>query len=276
MRMSKIPDTKVTLVEYDSLRDLAKTVRKAYSIGVPANPSDWAGGTSDYFLRSCERGDPSFVKAADKYVTQFGNVAIQDHARTLEMNMVQGALDYQTAMAGNPMCMYGTTIEETDRSPVELYIDPWVSGSVSAENVRRRGVGVLALVQSLSVYRPVRAFIVKGSRFTPRNSDTVQVLSIPTAPMDTARAAWMLASPSLNRQGFLIALNGVYDTSKPCSSPPMSSVHWQEEEMPRWFAKRNGVKDFLFMRRMTGEERQWNSDAATIAWINDQLDRFIS
>ena len=126
-------------------------------------------------------------------------MALSDYALDFDYNPVYGMLDYQAMLVGNPACMYGPTIVETDRSPINIYIDPWVSGNVRASVINARGVGILALVQALSVFRPVNAYILKGSRHRPARADTIQTLQVPTAPMDLARASFILCSPTVNR-----------------------------------------------------------------------------
>lgn len=266
---------KVMVVNYDNPRDLIKQrARSVDTYGGEVNPTTWSGGTVDYFERGLRGQVLDFVDAAADKVTQFGNVALQDYAIDFEYNLTYGVLDYGAMMAGNPACMYGATVVETDRSPIDIYIDPWVRGEVSASVIAARGVGILALVQALSVLRPVNAYILKGSHHNPAKTDTIQTLQIPTAPMDIARASFILCSPTVNRQGFLNSIHAAHKTKRHCSSPPMNAARWQRDGMPKWMAERNGVRDYLHLTGMF-DAGMWGNDERVIAWIKEQIAKFV-
>jgi hypothetical protein len=271
------PSRNFTLIEYASLSDFASHVKKAVQIGVQANDTKWAGGTLDQFYTCAERGDLKLAEKAREHVKNFANVAVLDHGIEFEYNMHHGVLDYQTAMTGNPMCMYGATITESNRSPVHVYVDTWTEAGIDPSIMMRRGIAILAFVQALSIYRPVHCSIVKGSEFSPKRMPTVQTLQIPTAPMDLARAAWMLASPMVNRQGFLLAIHGAYRNRDFCPSPQFPGGWQNTPDMPRWMAERHNVKDIMHMKRMVSNDlANWKSDAASVAWVKKQLDIYIT
>lgn len=278
MRVTDIKPDKgfdAKLVEYTSLSDLGNAVSKAHARGMSDNAGAWGGGSSTDFFKSLKRGNLSYASRAAKYVKHFSNVAIREHGITFDYNMHHGVLDYHTALTGDPMCMYGATIAETDRSPVHVYVDPWVSGDVGPHIIERRGIAVLALVQALSIYRPVKCSVLKGSTNVPSRNQVIQIIDIPTAPMDLARASWMLSSPMLNRQGFLVAVHTAVDNFKPCVSPPLYNVGWQQNGgMAKWMAERDGVDDVIFLHRLTSAFA-WDSDDKAIAWVKDQLDKYV-
>ena len=270
----------VTVAEYTSPRDFLS----AYKVGKSldkyntdvTSATDWLGGTADYFERGMTGYVSDYVRAARDLVAEFSNVAVRELALTTEANMINGVLDYTVAMAGNPMCMYGAVIDETDRSPVDLYVDLWVQGDIAAPTISFRGAAILALVQTLSLYRPVSTFIVKGSQFSPKSADTIQTLQIPTSPMDLSVASFMLCSPTVNRHGFLTAINAVHESKSHCGSPPMSISKWQANEMGGWMADRRGVRDYLYFARMDGSGPvNWSSQRDTLAWMKAQLHRFV-
>jgi hypothetical protein len=269
----------VTLAEYENGRDLIKTADAGIALN-SETMSMWkdneAGGSLEYLKRGLRGEVTDFLRAGEKLIDKFSNVAVEEYENTLTANMTHGALDYTAAMAGDPMCMYGMSVDRTDRSPVDLYIDPWVSGAVSAGAIQARGIATLALVQALSVYRPVYAYIVKGSHFKPKKADTIQTLQIPTQPMDLSKASFMLCSPALNRRGFLNAINAVHKSKTFCSSPPMSATSWQRDKLGGWMAERHGVESYLYLHKMDSSEGFWSSEAKTIEWLKAQLVKFVA
>ena len=268
---------KFTLAAYASPRDLLKQTERGDKLrGRRFSTRDsWAGGTYEYFTRGMIGAVADYVKAADKLTTQFGNAALEDYGVTLDANVVQGVLDYSAALAGDPMCMYGATIEEHDRSPIEIYVDPWVSGEVAASAIERRGIVVLALVQALSLFRPVRTYILKGSRHLPARANTVQTLEVPTMPMDLSKASFMLCSPTVNRHGFLSSINAVHGTKKECGSPPLPSGVFRGDGMASWLAERHGVKDYVHMEGMWTNDQKWATDEGAVDWVKAQLAKYV-
>jgi hypothetical protein len=269
----------VTTVEYASPRDFMNAAKKGAKRSSYHAETGWAGGTRDYFERGLKGDVLDYCDAAEDKITQFGNVAIEEYERTLSQNTVHGVLDYQAAMAGNPACMFGVTIDPTDRSPVDLYIDPWVSGGIRAYAIQQRGIAILALVQALQMYRPVHAYILKGSHHTQARKtakDTIQTLQIPTQPMDLARASFLLCSPTVNRLGFLAAIYEAHKTSQRCPSPQMTYSDWQRQKLGGWLAAKHGVSSYLYLHRMASNDGFWSSEERTIAWIKAQLHKFIA
>jgi len=264
---------KFTLAQYSNLRDFSRqaTSKKRARGCVSA---DWGGGTWDYFQRGMAGEVTDYVNAAKDKATQFGNVALEDYGIDYGYNVVHGALDFAAMEAGNPACMYGPTFRETDRSPIHIYIDTWTRGDVSAQTMTNRGAGILALVQALSIYRPVVVYITKLSRYSPRSADTIQIVPIPTQPMDLARATFAMCSPTTNRIGLLSSIHAVHSCDEYCASNPFSKAEWAKSHAPGWLADHFGVKDYLFMGR-TSSSSFWNKDTDVIAWIKAQIERFV-
>lgn len=265
----------LTVAQYDSPRDMVRQSEKGVKRrGRRGFSTSSAGGTPDYLARGVRGQVTDYVDAAKGLIDKFANVAIEQHAVTLEQNMTTGMLDYSAAMAGDPMCMFGATIDRTDRSPVDIYVDPFVSGGVSASSIEKRGVAILALTQALSVYRPVNVYMVKGSKYSPKKANTVQIMPVPTQPMDLTRASFILCSPTVNRHGFFHAINEVHCHAKECPSFPMDGAAWQTECMGGWIAAQHGVTDYLFLRTMF--TKGWTTEQEVVDWIETQLNKFIS
>lgn len=235
----------------------------------------WAGGTEAQYHDKSRNGDVSFARRAEKYVDDYANLAIKDYERILDYNLISGQLDYQAAMGGDPMCMYGQSIVETDTAPVHIYIDMWTSSTVPAKAMEMRGIAVLALTLSLSAYRPVMTKIVTGLQYTPTHTNSIQVITVPTTPMDLSVASWMLGSPMMFRRGIMPMACHLGNSTRHCGLPRLSNSGWQSKEMGKWLAEKEGVRDVLFLPQMFGAG-EWLSHDFIKQWMHNQMKRFLA
>lgn len=276
MFIEKVKGTSINAVFYKDHNDFARQA----IIGVQKYNGDtddkWAGGTITQFGNGCKHGDRKFTDPAKKFMEKFQNVDLSSYYRTMEWNLNSGVLDYNTALAGNPMCMYGTTIEETDRAPIYVFVDTWTSATVSSHDMTRRGVAIYALCSVLSMYRPVNVVLVKGSTFTPLNKKTVQIVPVPNLQTDLARAAFLLCSPTVNRKGMLCSIHAAYKHGDMNASTMLGNGSWQHTEMPKWYAERTGTQgaDFIHFGKTHNVEDWYKNDDTTIKWIHEQLDKW--
>lgn len=270
---------KLRVARYNDLADLAKEVRAGrYAEKARGSGKEWykwAGGSHDDFYAGCKRGNVSYAKRAEKFVDRFTNLALKDYERTLDFNMQTGVLDYHAAMLGDPLCVYGPTIEETERAPVQIYLDCWTSVVIPKEQMERRGIALLALVQALSVFRPVMLSVVTGTMHSPTRTNVVQIVPVPTTPMDLARASWMMASPMFFRVGLLDQAWNLSKSSARCGIPLLSNSQWQETQLGNWLAAKENVRDVVHLPYMMYSDTTWGNSASTLAWVKKQLARFV-
>lgn len=267
------------VARYNDLSDFVKVRRSqtyAQGGGSTENPRKWAGGSLNDLYHGCENGEAKHAKEADKMTDEFSNVAIEDYEMTLEWNDQIGELDYEAAMAGEELFMYGPTIEKTDRSAVNVYVDQWTSCVIPASHMRRRGIAVLALTQALSVYRPVNVYIATGTGFLPTKMNLVQVIPVPTNPMDLARAAWMLASPVFFRQGQLPLVNQHARSNGYCGVPTLTNSSWQKTQLGSWLGEQDNVHDVVHLPYMMGSEKTWAADGAALEWVKAQMKKYMA
>lgn len=267
---------KLTVAEYSDMSAMVRVAKEGIKkYDYDASDTSWQGGTLDYLTRGAAGHAFDFVDAAADLVDKFSNLAIQDYGIDLEQNLQVGVLDYNIAMAGDPMCMFGPSMTQTTKAAVNIYIDPWTSANIRPAAMQERGVAMLALVQALQIYRPVNVYLVKGSRFTPKNADTIQIARLPTVPMDLARATFALCSPTVNRIGFLSAIQAVHKSPGRCPSPPLTNSKWQLNNLGGWLAEQHGVTDYVYLPRMSSENGFWTTETNTVEWVKSQLHKFI-
>ena len=174
-----------------------------------ASGSSWNGHTGfDDCVRLTRNGDLSTVAASDKLLTRFESAAQFDTKAHATVSAVAGGVPNVPAMlAGHPLAMRQRRRVEAPQAPLTILADIGASAGVDADEMRKRGVAILALVRALAHVRPVTLYACAA--MLPRgsvNPDTGGALStcawafpIDTAPLDLARAAHILTNPSILR-----------------------------------------------------------------------------
>lgn len=270
---------KAKFVTYDSVNDFALRLlncdhhAQAY---LDRSEGRWAGGDKETALRGARGEDHSYAARADKFVTQFGNVALQDHAIDLEFNCEQGDLDIGGWASGEPEHLYGPTYTKTDRAPVAVTVDQWIWAGCHTSTIERRGVASMALVQALSMYRPVMLYVVLADRHVPSNTNAVQVIPAPCNPMDTARCAFMLAAPPFVRAGMMAMLHQIAQSGADCGIPAVSAgMGWQATQLGGWLAPRLGVEtDNIVHLPMMLDNQSFGSDGDALAWVRANVAKY--
>lgn len=270
---------KCKFVTYDSVNDFALRLlncdRHAQSY-LSNLPRRWAGGDENTALRGCRGEDATYADRADKFVTQFGNVAIQDVAVDMEFNVEQGELDIGAWQQGEPDHLYGPALTKTDRAPIAITVDQWIWAGCKPATIERRGVSVMALAQALSIYRPVMLYVVLGNRHTPSKTNAVQVIPAPSNPMDTARCAFMLAAPPFVRAGMMPMLHQIAQSSAFCGIPDLSAgTDWQTTQLGKWLAPRLGVEEGNVVHLpMMLTNQEFGNDASAQAWVKRNVEKY--
>lgn len=267
------------LAVYDSVNDFALRLLNCDSNAqayLSRLPTGWAGGDENTCLRGCRGQDHSYADEADKYVTQFGNVAIQQNAIDLEFNMEQGELDVGAWQSGEPECLYGPTVTKTDRAPIAVTLDQWIWSGCRTSVIKRRGVAAMALVQALSMYRPVMLYAVIAHRHMPSRTNAVQIVPAPSNPMDTGRCAFMLAAPPFVRAGMMPMLHQIAGSPAQCGIPETTAgMKWQTNEFGAWLSTYLGVEeDNVVHLPMMLDNQSFGSDNDALAWVQDKLEKY--
>lgn len=261
----------VVLAEFSSAEELSRYVKSARYKHMP--DAKWAGGTMEQYHIASALGDTRYVAAADAYVDKFANVALEGAALDLEYNTQVGILDYQAALAGDAACLFGPTHVENDRAPIYVFVDMWTSSTVHPRAMEMRGIAVLALARALSTFRPVLVHITTGMRHSRARQDVIVKLPVPTSPMDTSLASWMLGSPQVFRCGFLGAVFDLAGATTNDGIPRLSDVAWQHDTMGKFLAMRDGADAVVHLPYMM-DCGQWVSEQYCISWVKAQLEKF--
>lgn len=170
----------------------------------------WAGDHGDVACEKLINGDSEYIAASDALMSKLEDLTGQA-TRTWnnELAPAGGAVHIGNYIAGNPLTMRRRIRAVSDAAPLTVVVDLSSSSFVTAETLIKRGSAILAFVRIISGARPVTLyaatnFFCDAHRQSGRTSCAV-VTRIETAPLDLARAAYMLNNPAMSRHlGFSI------------------------------------------------------------------------
>ena len=118
---------------------------------------EWAGGTFDQAIGYARHGDMSYVSEAERLVEKIDSEIDTEGVRPTWEPSVVGCFPLVPAfLAGTPEAMLARTDVPDARGDLDLWVELGVSACVSQDNMRRRGVMVLAAAMALSRVRNVR------------------------------------------------------------------------------------------------------------------------
>lgn len=168
--------------------------------------SDWSGANPETTLRRARQGDAGLVAASDALVSEFEDKIDFPTSRAANVRAVAGgAVSVPAYLSGRPNCMLQRRQVVSDIAPITVMVDICVSASVDHSTIARRGAAMLALVRLLSTVRPVTLYALAGETVDHYGSDAgkyngIIAVRLDTAPLDLARAAWLLGSTEATRR----------------------------------------------------------------------------
>lgn len=177
----------------------------------------WAGGLSyDQTLKALTVGDESLVAQSDALLARLEDKLPQTR-KYQKINHYTGVrVNVPAAIAGLPKSMRKRKKLERDDAPVTIFVDLASSAMISADDILRRGIAILAFARCLVQHRPVElwAGVALGEGGWRRSSgmwSSTLAWRIDTAPLDLSRAAFLLAHTAASRTvgyGMAPALGG--------------------------------------------------------------------
>ena len=195
--------------EFNSIPEFVSFILKEIGSQKEASES-LSGGQEDWYDNetckvSCTKaliGDQSLVAESEEFLNKM-------HYETeLELPMwrndVVGYIpDVPSFLSGNPECMRIRGPEVSDRAPINVYVSLCVSGGVSVQTLKNRGLAVLALIRELSQVRPVKLFFFsEGASFGGRGL-TLQLIDASDSLHSISVAAYCLTSAGFYRNTLL-------------------------------------------------------------------------
>lgn len=186
----------IKCVVADQAADYAD-VMQADLARVPAN-SFWGRETGSDILRFTRDGDVSRVAASDSMLAQMEQYEFSRPRPQWETCRAGSVPNVPAYLAGSPASMLRRSRELSSRAPVAVVVDLVSSGAISARLLEKRGAAILAFVRAISMQRPVELWAANYLQANQTNASLI-LARIETAPLDLARAAFILGSAAYSR-----------------------------------------------------------------------------
>jgi hypothetical protein len=180
----------------DSLEDLhAYAASRRNDAGFKAIPAS--------VLADVRQGRVDLVAKSDKLLDLIEAQTVIGYAqRQTEHTVAGGAVDVPAYLAGAPTCMLRRVRRPSPRR-IRLVVDIATSGGVSRQAIERRGMATLALLRRLdAAQQPVDLYVASAMRSgdAGRDDAVIQLTRVESAPLDLARAAYVLTQDDFQRQ----------------------------------------------------------------------------
>ena len=212
-RKQKIEKTAFTLARFESLGALVD-----YAVAAPG--SDYA--ISPETARHARAGYLSRVAKSDAYLSRLEAALPVQYTRGELTLTVSGALaDVPAYLSGAPANMRRRTPRATP-APICIVCDVATSESTSDAVINARGAATLALLRRLELAgHPVEVWAGYSAdhRGGAGSGSVAIVTRIDSAPLDLARAAWVLGAPAMQRQLY-------FRTGRHMTDAPAGSIAW--------------------------------------------------
>jgi hypothetical protein len=237
---------------------------------------DWAGASARETLARIDCGNPALTAKCDRLLDRMESVPFATSRFATVAAVAGGAPCVPAYLAGSPMAMRRRVRIADDFAPLAVVVDVGVSASVTHDTIQRRGAAALALVRLLAATRPVALWVVTGqqiSRYSENKRDAAYAVRLDTAPLDVARAAWLLAAPEAFRRAAFAACQTVGGDVAGRDVNWLANSHVRHPDLLRdCLPALTGCADFLLVPSLiTAGETQFGTDAEAAAWVKAEL-----
>lgn len=235
--------------------------------------ASWYGGeTREATEEKSLIGDRTLVPAAEALIRKLDS-EVSTPRRIWEPNVAGPLCAAPDVLAGRPTAFRRLREVPDERSPITILSITDSSGGIGANVLLRRGTAILALVMALARVRPVTLHVVGIGIGEDGSGETVLCTQVQTAPLDIARAAYVLTSQGFARRltyGVSAELNG--DNG---SWP--NGFRYGSPDGGGYYAKLAKALSPDPARTLVIGAAQFHDPILTqpVEWINDQVRRFI-
>jgi hypothetical protein len=176
-------------------------------------------------IKRLTTGDESLVAASDHLLSKLEDAL--PHTKKFQWQRVIAGqiVDVPEMLRGEPACMRRRVRARRNDAPVTIFMDLTSSAMIAASDLLARGTAILALARALVEHRAVELWggVALGERASSRHGgrDWASTVAwrIDTAPLDLARAAFLLAHPAVAR--------GIgYGLGPPCANHATWNGSW--------------------------------------------------
>jgi hypothetical protein len=233
------------------------------------NNSFHGAGAADTLARA-QTGDLKRVALSDAMLDRMESAVGFEARRWRTLNAVAGGSPNVAAyLAGSPVAMRRRVRAMDAAAPLTIAIEMTVSAAVTPENIARRGAAALALARIAAASRPVTLWAVYGCQSDKRHA--AFAVRIETAPLDLARAAWMLCAPEACRRAAFSVCHVLADWDM-----DGESVQWMRDHndtMAAILPALTGASDLVTVAGLNSEDGKaaFANDTAAAAWVKSML-----
>ena len=241
------------------------------------NHDEWAGADAAATVARAAVGNPALTSVCDRLLAKMETATDFATARHITVAAVAGGVPCVPAyMAGSPLSMRRRARVLDEAAPLAVVVDMGVSSSVQHPTIQRRGAAALALVRLLAAVRPVALWVVTGqriSRYSDKTADAAFAVRLDTAPLDVARAAWLLCAPEAFRRAAFAVCQTIGGDALGHDVNWLYNDHKRHPELIRdCLPALTGQSDFLLVPSLiTSGGTQFDSDRAALDWVAAQL-----
>lgn len=238
---------------------------------------DWAGATAAETRARAVAGNAALTSVCDRLLAQMETATDFATARHATVAAVAGGVPCVPAyLAGSPLSMRRRVRVLDDSAPLSVVVDIGISAAVTHDTIQRRGAAALALVRLLAAVRPVSLWVVTGqriSRYAENKSDAALAVRLDTAPLDVARAAWLLCAPEAFRRASFAACQTIGGDARGHDVNWLHNDHKRHPELIRdCLPALTGQSDFLLVPSLiTSGKTQFDTDKQARDWVAEQL-----
>lgn len=167
--------------------------------GLRFEGGSWYGGVGhEESLRRLTTGDNSLVAESDRLMRALEDqVPLTKRWKNVD-DVVGGLPNVPAYLAGTPINMRRRVKLMREDAPISVFVDLTSSAGIDAERLFKRGTAILAFVRLLTEHRAVELWAGIGLNSSSGGSSMIG-WRIDTAPLDLARSAHLLCSPSVAR-----------------------------------------------------------------------------
>lgn len=171
--------------------------------------SPWTAGLNTSQARQkALMGDLSFVPFAETWIDRLSDVILQDTPPKWQQRRshTTGRVNWDDFRTGQPDFLR-KRVRTRAEGPIRIVVDISTSGSLSAEQIKTRGVAILALVMIQQTRRPVELSILAVGDGNGKTNDpykgTYAEIKLDSRPISLAHAGFAICHAAMDRALFM-------------------------------------------------------------------------
>jgi hypothetical protein len=199
---------KVLTKHYDSMGELLRELENRPSFrggrfGEVYNGANWHGARDwKHGMQIIREGIPNFQKEISSLVDKV-SVNLPSTQDMWVADIAGACPIVPMAIAGLPDNMLRLEQQETSGVPLRIFVSTAYSGGCETSMIERRGVAILALLESLAAKRPVELLLFAEFDDANYNGFHTPIVRVDSMPLDQTTLTAALVSPVVSRLMFM-------------------------------------------------------------------------